>query len=159
MHSCIHLTLVEPLRRHLYVVTASKYFLASPIVLWIGGFIWGRSPIKEVSEWFFFIPWSSILPCISSLKCFVLSSKKDQGLTFWPSYFFAYHKVSQLFLGNPEFSLASVWFSVSAYHLCLFVTGLLSMILSRPIHLRRNFIKSLFLIYKCTTHSLSLPLF
>ena len=43
------MTLVEPLRRHPYLVPASKHFLASVIVLGFGGCAWGGSPGEAVS--------------------------------------------------------------------------------------------------------------
>ena len=38
--NCICMTLAEPLRRHPYLAPASKYYLASAIVLGFGGYIW-----------------------------------------------------------------------------------------------------------------------
>ena len=50
MLSCIYMTLAEPLKRHPYLVSASKYFLAPAIVLGFGGCIWDGFPGEAVFE-------------------------------------------------------------------------------------------------------------
>jgi len=48
---CISRALAESLRRHPYLATVSKYFLASAIVTRFGGCIWEASPGGAVSGW------------------------------------------------------------------------------------------------------------
>jgi hypothetical protein len=50
---CIGQALAEPLRRQLYPVPDSKYFLASTIVSGFGIYIWDGFSGREVSGWHF----------------------------------------------------------------------------------------------------------
>ena len=100
IHLCICQAMAEPLRRQLYQAPVSKLVLASAIVSGFGGCILDGSPGEAVSRCSFF---QSLLHTVSVTPSMGILFPLLRGiLSFW----------------------ANIHLSVSAYHVCSFVIGL-----------------------------------
>ena len=121
---CICQALAEPLKRQIYQGPVTKLLLASTIVSGFGGCLWDRSPGGTVSG----------LSFLQSLLCTFVSITPSMGVlslllrrievsTLWSSF------LSFMCFANCILSILSFWayihLSLSAYHVCSFVIGLL----------------------------------
>jgi hypothetical protein len=124
IHLCICQVLAEPLRRQLYQAPVSKHLLASTIVSGFGNCIWNRSPGGAVSGW----PFLQSLPhfvSVSPPKCILFPlQRRTEVSILWSSFFLSFMWSVNCILGIPSFC-TNIHLSVSAYHVCSFVIGLL----------------------------------
>jgi hypothetical protein len=120
MHLCICEALAEPLRRELYQVPLSKNLLASTTVAGFGDFKWDGSPGESVSRWLFL---QSLTP---SMGVLFPPSEMDRSIHTMVFLLREFHVVCELYLGYSELLgfWANIHLSVSAYHVCSFVTRL-----------------------------------
>jgi len=125
IHLCICQTLAEPLRRHLYQAPVSMHFLAycQGLVTVYGD----KSPGRRGSLWMAFPSVSALhfvyifLPVnILSIPSFLQRTKASM---LWSSFFLSFMWSENCIWGIPNF-WASIHLSVSAYHVCSFVTKL-----------------------------------
>jgi hypothetical protein len=124
IHFCICQTLAEPLRRELNQAPVSKHLLASTIVSGFVDCIWDGSPGGAVSGWSFLQSllhrdFVSVTPSMGIL--FPLLRRIKVSI-FWSSFLIS------MWFENCILGILSFWanirLSVSAYHVCSFLTGL-----------------------------------
>jgi len=120
---CISKALVEPLRRHPYQVPVSKHFLESAVVTGLGGCIWDGSHMAWGSLWMAFpsVPAPLFVPVFLPMSILFPLLGRTEASTVWSSFFLSF---CEFFLGYSPSFWANIHLSVSAYHVCSFVTGL-----------------------------------
>jgi hypothetical protein len=121
IHFCIFQALAETLRRQLYQTQVRKILLASAIVSGFGGY--GMHPqVGQSLDGLSFSLCSKLCLCNSFHWYFVPPSKIEVS-TIWSSFFSSFMCFANCILGILSFC-ANIHLSVSAYHVCSFVTGL-----------------------------------
>jgi hypothetical protein len=124
IHLCICQALAEPLRRQLYQTPVSKHLLASTIVSGFGNCIRDGFLGGAVSGWPFL---QSLLHTFSLYLLpwvFVPILRRMEVSTLCSYFFLSFMWSVNCILGIPSF-WANIHLSVSAYHVCSFVIGLL----------------------------------
>jgi len=118
IYLCICHAMVESLKRQLYQAPVSMHFLASAIVPGFGDCIWHGSPDDLSSSLC-----STFSLHISSCEYLVPPANKDWSIQTWSSFLLNFMWSVYCFLCIPSF-WANIHLSVSAYHVCSFVTVL-----------------------------------
>jgi hypothetical protein len=139
--------LAEPLRRQLYQASVSKHLLVFTIVSGFSDCLWDGSPSGAVSGWSFLQFLLHTLFLYPSMGILFLILKRTEVSTHWSSFFMSFMWFVKCILGILSF-WANIHLSVihiSCEFFCDWVTSL-RVISSRPVHLPKNFISSLFLV-------------
>ena len=152
IHFCISQALAESLRRQLYQGPVSKLLLAYAIVSGFGGCLWNPQ-VGQYLDGHSFSLCSELCLCNSFHGYFVPHSKKGQSIhtlvfllefsVFWKLYLDI--EIVSWFWASGLISTYQ-WLHTSAFF-CVWITSH-RMISSRPIHLSKNFINSLYFLGK-----------